>query len=201
MKSQKEKSETAGKVSALMNQTLLTDIRSLIFSARHQVAQAAQAVNAGLTMLYWEIGRRIRQDILEEKRAAYGKEIVAALGRQLEAEFGRGFGDKNLHRMVQFAEIFPDEKIVAAVQRQLGWTHFKSLIPIEDPLKREFYTEMCRIEGWGTRILDKKIQSMLFESTALSRKSEKLAEMELKALRDENKLTPGLVFNVAFLKA
>ena len=140
MKSQKGKSETAGKVSALMNQTLLTDIRSLIFSARHQVAQAAQAVNAGLTMLYWEIGRRIRQDILEEKRAAYGKEIVAALGRQLEAEFGRGFGDKNLHRMVQFAEIFPDEKIVAAVQRQLGWTHFKSLIPIEDPLKREFYT-------------------------------------------------------------
>ena len=101
MKSQKEKSETAGKVSALMNQTLLTDIRSLIFSARQQVAQA---VNAGLTMLYWEIGRRIRQDILEENRAAYGKEIVAALGRQLGSEFGRGFGEKNLHRMVQFAE-------------------------------------------------------------------------------------------------
>ena len=145
-----------------MDQTLLTDIRDLILSTRCQVAQA---VNAGLTMLYWEIGRRVHQDILEEKWAAYGKEIVAAL------------------------------------RRQLGWTHFKSLIPIEDPLKREFYTEMCRIEGWGTRILDKKIQSMLFESTALSRKSEKLAEMELKALRDENKLTPGLVFNVAFLKA
>jgi hypothetical protein len=126
MKSQKGKSETAGKVSALMDQTLLSDIRSLIFSARRQVAQA---VNAGLTMLYWEIGRRIRQDVLKEKRAAYGKEIVAALGRQLEAEFGRGFGEKNLHRMVQFAEVFPDEKIVAAVQRQLGWTHFKSLIP------------------------------------------------------------------------
>jgi len=133
MKSQKNqegKTEAAGQVSAPMNQTLLTDIRSLILSARRQVAQA---VNAGLTMLYWEIGRRIRQDILEEKRAVYGKEIVAALGRQLEAEFGRGFGEKNLHRMVQFAEVFSDEKIIAALRRQLGWTHFKSLIPIEDP--------------------------------------------------------------------
>lgn len=199
MKSQKNqegKTESAGKVSAPMNQTLLTDIRRLILSARRQVAQA---VNAGLTMLYWEIGRRIRQDILEEKRAAYGKEIVAALGRQLEAEFGRGFGEKNLHRMVQFAEVLPDEKIVAALRRQLGWTHFKSLIPIEDPLKRKFYTEMCRIEGWSTRTLDKKIQSMLFERTALSRKPEKLAEMELKALRDEDKLTPDLVFRDPYL--
>ena len=80
MKSQKGKSETAGNLSAMMSQTLLADIRSLIFSARRQVAQA---VNAGLTMLYWEIGRRIRQDTLEEIRAAYGKEIVAALRRQL----------------------------------------------------------------------------------------------------------------------
>ncbi len=179
-----------------MNQTLLTDIRSLILSARRQVAQA---VNAGLTMLYWEIGRRIRQDILEEKRAVYGKEIVVALGRQLEAEFGRGFGEKNLHRMVQFAEVFSDEKIIAALRRQLGWTHFKSLIPIEDPLKRKFYTEMCRIEGWSTRTLDKKIQSILFERTALSRKPEKLAEMELKALREEDKLTSDLVFGDPYL--
>ena len=131
-KSQKRKPATAADP---MNQSLLTDIRDLIFSARHQVALA---VNAGLTMLYWEIGRRIRQDILEEKRGVYGKEIVAALGQQLESEFGRGFGEKNLHRMVQFAEVFPDEKIVAALRRQLSWTHFKSLLPIEEPLKREF---------------------------------------------------------------
>jgi predicted nuclease of restriction endonuclease-like (RecB) superfamily len=196
MKSQKGKSETADKVSASVKQTLLSEIRSLILSARRQVAQA---VNAGLTMLYWEIGRRIRQDILEEKRAAYGKEIVAALGRQLETEFGRGFGEKNLHRMVQFAEVFPDEKIIAALRRKLGWTHFKSLIPITDPLKREFYAEMCRIEGWSTRTLDKKIQSMLFERTALSRRPEKLAEMEMKALRDEDKLTPELVFRDPYL--
>jgi predicted nuclease of restriction endonuclease-like (RecB) superfamily len=199
MKSKKvHKGETkrAVKVPALMDQTLLADIRELILSARRQVAQT---VNAELTMLYWEIGRRIRQDILEEKRAAYGKEIIAALGRQLESEFGRGFGEKNLHRMVQFAEVFPDEKIIAALRRQLGWTHFKSLIPIEDPLKREFYAEMCRIEGWSTRTLDKKIQSMLYERTALSRKPDKLVETELKGLRDEDRLTPDLVFHDPYL--
>ena len=117
----------------------------------------------------------------------------------MESEFGRGFGEKNLHRMLQFAEVFPDEKIVAALGRQLGWTHFKSLIPIEDPLKRGFYTEMCRIEGWSTRALDRKIQSMLFERTALSQKPKKLAEMELKALREEDKLTPDLVFRDPYL--
>lgn len=179
-----------------MNQTLLVDIRHLIVSARHQVAQA---INAEITMLYWEIGQRVRLDILEEKRATYGKTIVASLGRQLETEFGRGFCEKNLHRMVQFAEVFPNKEIVAAVRRQLSWTHFKSLIPIEEPLKREFYAEMCRIEGWSTRTLDKKIQSMLFERTALSNKPEKLAQMELKGLRDEDKLTPDLVFRDPYL--
>jgi hypothetical protein len=103
----KGKTNTAVKLPGLKDQTLLPDVRDIILSAHRQVAQA---LNAELTMLYWEIGRRIHQDILEEKRAAYGKEIVAALGRQLESEFGRGFGEKNLHRMVQFAAVFPDEK-------------------------------------------------------------------------------------------
>lgn len=142
-----------------MNKSLLTDIRDLILSARRQVAQA---VNAELTMLYWEIGRRIREDILEKKRAAYGKEIVAALGRQLESEFGRGFGRRNLFHMIRFAEVFPDLKIVQSLITQLGWTHFLHIIRIDDSLKRKFYVEMCRIERWNTRTLDKKIQSMLF---------------------------------------
>ncbi len=120
--------------------SLLSDVRELILSTRHQVAQT---VNAGTTMLYWHVGRRIQRDILKEKRADYGKRIVSALARQLESEFGRGFGEKNLRRMVQFADQFPDEYIVAALLRQLGWTHFTMLLPINDPLKRDFYAEMC----------------------------------------------------------
>ena len=175
---------------------LLADVRELILQAREVVARA---VDSGLTTLYWHVGRRVRQDILKEKRAEYGEEIVAALARQLETEFGRGFGEKNLRRMVQFAERFPDGKIVAALLRQLGWTHFTMLLPINDPLKRDFYAEMCRIERWSTRTLRAKLDGMLFERTALSRKPEKLATMELKQLREEDKLTPDLVFRDPYL--
>jgi predicted nuclease of restriction endonuclease-like (RecB) superfamily len=101
--------------------------------------------------------------------------------------------------MIRFAEAFPDSAIVSALRRQLTWTHFKSLIYLEDPLKRDFYAEMCRIENWNTRTLDKKIQSMLFERTALSRKPEELANMELLALREEDKLSPDLIFRDPYL--
>ena len=101
--------------------------------------------------------------------------------------------------MVQFAELYPDEEIVAALRRQLGWAHFKSLLPIKDPLKRDFYAEMCRIARWSTRTLDKKIGGMLFERTALSRKPAKLAALELKQLREEDKLTPDLVFRDPYI--
>ena len=175
---------------------LLTEVRELILAAREGVARA---VDSGLTTLYWHVGRRVRQDILKEKRAEYGGQIVAALGRQLEIEFGRGFGEKNLRRMIQFAEAFSDEKIVAALLRQLGWTHFTILLPINDQLKRDFYAEMCRIERWSTRTLRAKLGSMLFERTALSRKPEKLAEMELKQLREEDKVTPDLIFRDPYL--
>ena len=153
------------RLSAATN-ALLTDIRDLILSARESMATAA---NATLTLMYWHVGARIRKDILNEKRAEYGDQIVQSLAAQLSVEFGRGFGEKNLRRMVQFAEVFPDEGIVAALLRQLGWTHFTLLIPITDSVKREFYAEMCRVERWSTRTLRQKIQSMLFERTALSR--------------------------------
>jgi predicted nuclease of restriction endonuclease-like (RecB) superfamily len=145
-------------------------------------------------MLHWEIGRRIRQDILREERAGYGEKIVVSLARQLEQDFGRGFTEKNLRRMVQFAEVFSNRTIVVSLMRQLSWTHFLPLIPITDPLKRDFYAEMCRIECWSVRTLRKKIAGMLYERTALSRKPDKLIRRELKALREDNRLTPDLVF-------
>ena len=181
---------------ALREGNLLTDLREMILGARVQVARA---VDAGLVTLYWNAGRRIRQDILKERRADYGERIVSSLGTQLEAEFGRGFAEKNLRRMVQFATVFPDKRIVAALLRQLSWSHFVLLIPVNDPIKRDFYAEMCRVERWSTRTLEKKIQSMLFERTALSRRPDKLIEQELTALREEDKLTPDLVFRDPYL--
>jgi len=175
---------------------LLSDVRGLILATREGVARM---VNAALTTLYWEIGTRIRRDVLHEKRAEYGKQIVAALARQLETEFGSGFGARNLFYMVQFAEVFPDQEMVHALRSQLGWTHFRSILRIEDSLKREFYAEMCRMEKWNTRTLDRKIDSMLYERTALSKKPEALIREELEALRAEDRMTPDLVFRDPYL--
>jgi predicted nuclease of restriction endonuclease-like (RecB) superfamily len=170
--------------------TLAVDLGRMIEAARQEVAHAA---NAALTTLYWQLGARVRTAVLEGKRAAYGGQIVAALGRQLEALYGRGFGEKNLRRMVQFAEAFDDAEIVAALRRQLGWSHFRLLIPLKEPLKRDFYAEMCRSEGWSTRVLAQKIDGMLYERTALSKKPEHLIRQELAALREKGALTPALV--------
>jgi len=122
---------------------LLRELRDMIAETREQVAQVA---NASLTTPCWRIGQRIHQEILGGKRADYGKPVVASVGRHLASEFGSGFGEKTLRCMIQFSETFSDESIVAALRRQLGWTHFKALIPIKDPLKREFHAEMCRVE-------------------------------------------------------
>lgn len=170
---------------------LLTDLRKLIHDARTGVAQA---VNSALVLLYWQVGHRIRTEVLRSKRATYGDEILATLSKELVAEYGGGFSVPNLSRMTRLAESFPDREVVAALARQLGWSHFVEILQLKDPLKRDFYAEMCRIERWSVRTLRGKIGGMLFERTALSRKPEQLARRELDALREEDKLSPDLVF-------
>lgn len=159
---------------------LLNDIRRLIEEAREAVATT---VNVGMTMLYWHIGKRINEEVLRGKRADYGEEIVSTVSRQLQSEYGRGFSDKSLRRMIQFAEAFPNEKIVASLMRQLSWTHFTLLLPLKEPFQRDFYAEMSRIERWNVRTLRAKIGGMLYERTALSKKPKKLVALELAKLK------------------
>jgi predicted nuclease of restriction endonuclease-like (RecB) superfamily len=173
------------------SKALLRDLRELITEARQEVARQ---VNSALVLLYWRIGQRIRQDFLKEKRAEYGQQIVSAVSRELAVEFGQGFSEKNLWHMIRFVEVFPDEEILSALRRELSWTHFKQIIYLDDPLKRDFYAEMCRLERWSTRTLEKKISGMLFERTPLSKKPEKLIREELNSLRSEDKLSLDLVF-------
>jgi len=168
----------------------------MIEAARGQVAQA---VNTGLTLLHWRIGDRIRREILQEKRADYGAEIVATLSRELVPEFGRGFSDKALWHMVRFAEAFPQPEILSTLSRQLAWSHFKEIIYLKDDLKRDFYAEMCRIERWSVRTLRQKIDGMLYERTALSRKPDQLIRQELDKLRPEDALTPDLALQDPYL--
>lgn len=170
---------------------LLGDIRALIEAAKIQVARTA---NTTLVMLYWGIGVRIRQELLRDKRAGYGEKIVSMLSTRLTREYGQGFSATGLFRMVKFGEKFPNQTIVATLSPQLGWSHFVEIIPIEDPLKRDFFAEMCRIERWNVRVLRAKIRSMLYERTALSKKPAELAALELEKLRADDKLTPDMVF-------
>ena len=154
------------KTLAALPQRLVSDLRHLIERSREQVAVT---VNSTLVMLYWQMGRRIREDVLRNERAEYGTEIVSTLSRQLSEEFGNGFTRSNLSRMMSFSEAFPDERIVAALSQQLSWSHFVEILPLGDSLKRDFYAEMCRVERWSVRALRKKMDGLLFERTVTSK--------------------------------
>jgi predicted nuclease of restriction endonuclease-like (RecB) superfamily len=183
-------------VPKLIQEELLVDLRHLITDTRSAVAVT---INAGLTLLYWRIGERIHREILGKERAGYGEQIVHALSAQLRLEFGEGFGKRNLFNMIRFAEVFPDENVVRSLVPTLSWTHIRLIMYIDDPLKRDFYAEMSRIERWRTRTLQQKIDSMLFERTALSKKPDLLAQRELSALRTEDRMTPDLVFRDPYI--
>lgn len=130
---------------------ILEDIRFLIEQTRQQVAAT---VNAGMTLMYWHIGERINREVLGGERAAYGKQIVATLSRQLTKEYGGSqFSLRNLRRMMQFYQAFPDIQIVTPVVSQLSWSHFLQVIPIEDDLKRQFYLTMAADQRWSKRTL------------------------------------------------
>lgn len=175
---------------------LLRELHALIENAKWQTAAF---VNSTLTQLYWQIGHRINQEILGGERADYGKQIVATLSRQLNEEFGRGYSEKQLRRMMQFAEAFPDQQIVATLWRQLSWSHFRQLISLKDPLQKEFYAQMCRIENWSVRELGSRIDSMLFERTALSKQPEALIRQELQNLAGKDQISTSLILKDPYI--
>ena len=170
---------------------LVADVRQLIDAARQRVAGA---VNAEVTQLYWRIGRRISTELLQGQRAEYGKQVVAELALQLTADFGRGWSEQQLRHCLRLAETFPDEQILSTVRRELSWSHLKTLIYVDDSLKREFYLEICRVERWSVRQLQERINSLLFERTAISKKPEETIRKDLSLLREQGQLSPDLTF-------
>lgn len=170
---------------------LFFDLKQLIDETHRSMAVT---VNTQLSMLYWRIGKRLKAEILNNERAEYGQTIVVTVSRQLMIEYGKGFSDKNLWKMIQFVEAFPEEQLMYSLVQQLSWSHFVRLLALDDPLKRDFYTELCRVERWSVRALRGRIDSMLYERTALSKKPESVAKAEIEALRKEGRFSPDLVF-------
>lgn len=147
------------------NEKLFVDLSQLIEQSRHQVAMQA---NSTLTILFWQVGKRINDDILQNQRAEYGKQIVSTVSAQLETSYGRNFAEKNVRRMMQFADVFSEMQIVVPLARQLSWSHFLILIPLKSVEQRLFYAELA-IEGTlGKRELRKQIANKAFERTEIA---------------------------------
>jgi len=170
---------------------LLTEVSQLIEQTKVTVAVN---VNAELSLLYWNIGKKIEDEILSNSRAEYGKQILQTLSTELERIYGNSFSEKNIRRMLQFYKLFPEKEIVVSLIRQLTWTHILAIIPIEDPLKREFYIEICKLEKWSVRTFRERIKSMLYERTAISKKPDETIKHDLELLKNEQKMSPDLVF-------
>lgn len=170
------------------NKNLVVELKSLIASTKEQVAIS---VNSSLTLMYWQIGFKINEDILKNSRAEYGKEILQTVSAKLTEEFGQGYSYSSLTRMMKFAQYFTFENI-ATLSQQLSWSHFKELLPMEDNLKIEFYSQMSALDKWSVRTLRNRIDSMLYERTVLSKKPDELISYEIEKLK-EGVVTPNMV--------
>lgn len=173
------------------NPILLDSLISLINSTRQNVAQT---VNQELTLLYWNIGKHINDDILNNTRADYGKKIVPYLSIELTYLYGTGFNKRNLQSFIKLNAVFDDVTILHTVCTKLSWSHIRTLIYIENKVKREFYIQMAIHERWSVRTLQERIDSLLFERTAISKKPEETILQELKMLETDKKISPDLAF-------
>lgn len=175
--------------------TLFSDVCGIIDNARRRVAVY---VNSEICLLKWHVGKRIKEDVLYNQRAEYGKHVVKKLAAKLTERYGNGWGHESLKHCIRCAEIFTENEIGYAVRIQFTWTHLRTLVSVKDPLARQFYMEMCRLEHWDTRTLTAKIDAQLYERTAISRKPEELIRQELTQLKEENMLLPDLVFRSSY---
>jgi len=175
---------------------LFQEIRQLIDIAKQR---AAVAINAEITLLYWQVGKRIQTEILQGQRAEYGKQVIISLSHHLTQNYGKGWSERQLNYCVLIAEVFPDREIMHTLSAELSWSHLKLIIGIEDPLKREFYIEIAKLERWSVRQLQERINSMLFERTALSRKPEETIRHDLEQLRQNQQVSPDILLKDPYI--
>jgi predicted nuclease of restriction endonuclease-like (RecB) superfamily len=177
-------------------QILFSEIRQLIDAAKQR---AAIAINAEITMLYWQVGDRIQTEILKRQRAEYGKQVITELSQHLTQTYGKGWSERQLRYCILIAEVFPDREILHTLCAKLSWSHLKLVMGIDDPLKRNFYIEITQLENWSVRQLQERINSMLFERTAISRKPEETIRHDLEQLRENKQISPDLLLKDPYI--
>jgi len=175
---------------------LYNRIVTLIENAKRNVVLK---VNSEMTFLYWNIGKDITDNVLNNQKAEYGKSVIKKLSEKLVVEYGRGYSKANLFRMIKFYEYFIDFEKFSTVSRKLSWSHFVELLQVQDKIKREFYLTMCLNEVWSVRTLRERIGSALFERTAISKKPEETIINDLHLLSEENKMSTDLFFRDPYI--
>lgn len=174
---------------------LYADVCGIIDAAKLKIASY---VNTDVCMTYWRVGTRIKEDVLFNKRAEYGKQIVKNLSGKLNQHYGKGWGYKTLQHCIRAAYTFSEDEIVYATRRQLYWSHLRSVMFLKNGLERQFYIEMAALEHWDTRTLDEKIDKQLYQTTALSRRPEDVIKKELSELRETQVMQPDIVFRSSY---
>ena len=176
--------------------SLILDITQIIENSKNNIQRL---VNAELVLMYWNVGKKVKDEILKNERAEYGKELIPSISKILTEKYGRGYTKAGIFRMIQFYEVFPDEQIVATLSRQLTWSHLIEIIPIENEVKREFYITMTLNQNWSVRVLRERIDKMLFERTLISKKPELAILNDLEQLKNEGKMSTDLFFRDPYI--
>ncbi|MFA5959821.1 MAG: PDDEXK nuclease domain-containing protein [Tatlockia sp.] len=176
---------------SLLSSSLHQEIRKLIHQAREHVARE---YNSTQVLLNWMIGKRIDEEFFDSQRATYGDKVLENIANQLSLEYGRGYGKINLSRMLKLSRLFPTREIVSTLSKQLSWSHFVMVCAIDEPLKRDFYTEMCRIQHWSVRDFKRQMDGMLYERTVISKEPEVVIQSSIDALRKNDSVSSNLVF-------
>lgn len=171
-------------------------IAALIESKKTEVKSA---VNTAMITLYWNIGNILVNQVMNNSKAEYGKQIVSEISRKLTDNYGSGFNTSSVFRMIKFYQKFPDIEKVATLSQQLTWSHFVELLPIEDQLKTDFYAAMCKNENWSVRTLRERKKSMLYERTAISQKPDETIKNEIDLLRNDRKMSLDLFFRDPYI--
>jgi predicted nuclease of restriction endonuclease-like (RecB) superfamily len=187
--------KTSQKLIQQHTKKLYQQIAALINTSKENINRS---INKELTLMNWQIGKHI-DETLANTSENYGLEIVATLSPLLMQQFGKGYTTSSLHRIRRFYKAFPKIKIVATLSPLLSWSHFIELTNVKNDLARSYYTQLSTLEHWNVRELRDRINSMLYERTALSKQPDKLIKQEIKLLQTQKKFTENIVFRDNYL--
>lgn len=159
----------------------------------------AKVRNDAVVFLYWSIGKCLKNKLLKNKKEEEKRELIREISKRLTKKYGKAFDKLAVFRMIKFYEQFPVYKKVKILSRQLTWSHFVELLPVDDELKRNFYATMCRNENWSVRTLRERKKSMLYERSVISKKPKETIAKEISELRDKNKMSLDMFYRELYL--